>query len=249
MKNEYIYENGKILVLDDKLGQIEYDCHDDIDEELMTENIIEQIQKDLESLRYALGCQETIEGKKYNKKKRYLTYILNFLIPTIISGIVAVLCFGVQPLIIPLSFSMIGFSYGTIFNIDFSIGYNKVQDRINALLVQIAELNNRLYVENKKLNQLRINKKVSLKQKIDDRKFKRTNEYNLQKLSNLETLWYRIGYNIKDYYNYEQKGILRDMLHDEYTHNGEFDEVERITKKHGPVLTKKLTPPKNVKNK
>ena len=37
------------------------------------------------------------------------------------------------------------------------------------------------------------------------------------------------------------------MLHDEYTQNGELDEVERVTKKHGPVLAKKLTPQANRK--
>lgn len=240
MKNEYTYKDGKIIVLDDKLGQMEYEYHDEIDEELATLNVIEKIQSSLQSSQFELSCQETKKEQKYNKKKRYLRYVLNILIPTIITGVVAVLFFGVQPLIIPLSFSMIGFSYGTIFNIDDNIEYNKVKNRINALLVQISELNNRFDIENQKLNQLRVAKKVSLKKQIDDKNFQKINADNLKKLSSLEILWYRVGYNISDYYSYDQHGILREVLRDEYTHNEELDEAERITKTHGPVLAKKL---------
>ena len=247
MKNEYTFKDGKIIVLDDKLGEVKYEYHDEIDKELLTENVIEQIKTSLESAQYALGCQETLKTKKYSKKKRYLRYVLNVLIPTIITGTFAVLYFGTITLAIFLS--IIGFEMGTILNIDANKEYKKLQNRINALLVRISELNDRYIIENKKLNQIRVDKKISTEDQIDNKEFKKVNEENLQKLSNLENLWYQVGYNINNYYNYDQKGILRDTLHDEYTHNGELDEVERITKKHGPVLTKKLIPSRNTNNK
>lgn len=247
MKNEYTYKDGKIIVLDDKLGQIEYEYHDEIDEELTILNIIEEIQRSLQSSKYALGCQEIIKESNYNSKKRCLRYILNFLIPTIITG--TLFMFLTAQLSLSIIASVFGMIIGTVSNISDKEKFNKVQNRINALLVRIDELNNRLVIENKRLNQLRSNKKVSSEQQIDDKKFKRINEDNLQGLSSLETLWYQAGYNIIDYYNYEKKGNLRKMLQDEYTHNGELDEVERITKKYGPVLTKKITPSKNIENK
>lgn len=247
MKNGFQYKDGKVLVLDDKLGQVEYDYHDDIDEELITENIIEQIQNSLASAKYALGCQETIKTSKYSRNKRYVRYLLNVLIPTIGIGLFTVLyAGGLHPIIL---LSSLGFELGTIFNIDYNREYNVVQNRINALLVKIDELKNKLVIENQKLIELRKKKEVSLNQQVDDKDFKRINEDEFQNLSNLEALWYQTGYHLNDYYGYEQNGTLRELLHDVYTHNGELDEVERVTKIYGPVLARKLTTPKNTGNK
>ena len=247
MKNGYSLQGEKIIALDDKLGQIEYECHDEINEELVTENIIEQIQTSLKSAKYALGCQETLIESKYTKKKRYIRYLLNILVPSLTIGTLFVL-FTAELYIAVIS-TIFGIILGTALNKFDKEDFNKVQNRINALLVQIGELNSKLEIENKKLISIRNNKKTSLEQQINDEQFKRDNEYNLKKLSSLENLWHLVGYNINDYYNYEQEGNLRNMLHDEYTHNGELDEVERITKTYGPVLIKKLTPTKKIPNK
>lgn len=148
---------------------------------------------------------------------------------------------------VSMCMSIIGLELGTMFNIHDSREYNIVQKRISALLVQIGELNNKLAYENKKLNKLRQDKKVTLNQQVEDKEFQKNNGDTLQRLSSLESLWYQTGYRLNEYYGYEQEGTLRKMLHDEYTQNGELDEVERVTKKHGPVLAKKLTPQANRK--
>lgn len=247
MKNEYRYNNGKIIALDDKLGQIEYEYHDEIDEELITENLIEQIQISLESAKYALGCQETIKKEKYTKNKRYIRYILNVLIPSITIETLFMLL--TTELYIAGMSTMLGIISGIALNKFDKEQFTKVQNRINALLVQIGELNGKLKTENKKLINIRNNKKRKLNQQPKSDNFKINNSDKLQDLSKLESLWYQAGYFINDYYDFEQKGNLRHMLHDEYAHKGEFDEVERITKTYGPVLTKKHTPPRNAGNK
>lgn len=245
MKNEYLFKDGKIIVTDDRLGQIEYEYHDEIDKELITENIIERIQISLESAKYALGHQEAIMMKKYNNKKKYLRYILNFLISTIITGGVGLLIFG--NVIATIVFVVLGAMIGTTLNQGESEGCDKVKSKINALIVQIGELNNKLIDEKQKLNQIRVSKKVSREKQIDDIDFKKSNQFNLNKLLKLENVWCHVGYNIKDYYNYEQKGVLRNVLHDEYTHSGELDEVERITKSYGPILIRRLIPQRHSK--
>lgn len=244
MKNEYIIQDGKIIALDDKLGKIEYEYHDEINEEIITENIIEQIQTSLESSKYALGCQETLMESKYSKKKRYIRYILNILVPSVAIGTLIMLL-GAELYIAGIS-TILGIISGIALNKLDKEQFNKVQNRINALLVQIEELNCKFEIEKKKIISLRNNKKRSLNQQPKSNNFKSDNFDRLQRLSDLESLWYQAGYCINDYYQYEQDGVLREVLCDEYTHNGELDEIERVTKIHGPVLTKKKTPPRYI---
>lgn len=247
MKNKIIYKDGKIIALDDKLGEVEYDYHDKMNEEVATENLIEQIQNSLESSKYALGCQENIKKTKYSKNKRYIKYILNILIPTVCIALICMLLS--MGLSLVMLISLFGIVSGTFSNIVYKNEFDEIQDKINALSVRIDELKNKLNIEKRKLIEIRQNKNINSIQKINNNDFKQINEDKLQKLARLESLWYQTGYCINEYYNLEQEGILRETLHDEYTHNGELDEVERITKTYGPLLARKLTLQKNNSNR
>lgn len=239
MKNEYKFVNDKVIALDDELGLLEYDYHPEIEEILIQENVIEEIQRNITSAKYALGVQNEDLKLKYEDKTKK---VLSWLAPAIMSFFFSLILFKAKlVLILPFTLGITITTHTVLGAID-KDDKRKVQNTINALEVTIEELKKDLAQAKIELQALKSDKQHSMERQdkeMDMKLFASKNNNRLIKLEQLENLYYLCGYNAKEYTKYYENGTLRHQLHDEFN-NEEIDVIERIIEEKGKQLVKKL---------
>lgn len=231
MNKSYEYKNNgqQVEIKDDsgKTKTIEYKKN--LDEILVQENIVEQIQKDIESSRYALGYQE---NKKEIQQTR-INNILKILISTI-TGTIIISIF-VREFLILLALGIVCGIVSTFAEIK---EFHEIKNTINAITVKLHIFEERLHNEKIVLDNMKKNEKEYSPKQKDDTYFKSLNESELLKLKSEEIVVYQAGYYIDAFYQAYEKGTLKDILLDEYNQT-EFETIEYICRTQGPILARK----------
>lgn len=222
MKNDYVVVNGKVNVTDDRLGLLKYNCQDNVDDILITENAIEQIETELERTNDELITTQTDLITKFRKKDRVILYILEFIIPLIGSGIMILLNLGLLA-ILPLGAMSILVSLTKVIELS---DKNDINNKINALNITIEELNKMLDCEKAKLKKLkkdRTNHNIVESVEI----FELKNNHKLSKISKLIELYKMCGYYFKSLNKYQKDGTLREKFQEDYS-DEELNIIENI---------------------
>lgn len=231
MNKEYIYKDGKVLVIDENNKKREIPYTDNIDDILIKENIIEEIEIKIKEL------EDSKNNFQYNYSKLATYYPF------------------ITCMFMLLTFPIIGISF------DFSIKLNLIYTLITggifipfgALLSYVSHkdqmeyikiqngrenelefLKNRLLKEKEKLEELN-NNKTNNKEKKDTYSSKVDSIEELKKLRSYINLYYDLGYNEKKYYNYYGQGKLNNKLKKEYSEQG-IKLANEYFEEKGPVL-------------
>lgn len=231
MNIRYIYDNEKIKVYNENGNIRELDYCDNIDQILITENIIEQMELEYQRLTEKLSkCSFNISFQKLSKSIFVLSSI-----PIIL--IVLPLIFGPRNISsVPLLGYIGAIGIPTILSLFLTYKYSKNKNTKNAIEAQITFLKKNLSSETQKLNKLKKNKtkeneviQVSISKRVDD-------ICELKRLRNLLLLFYNYGYYFSYYRKCLERVKLRTKLNQQYSEE-EIRIFEEIINK-GPSLTK-----------
>lgn len=223
MNREYIYSNGKVIVKDDNNKNRMIDYHENLDEILIKENLLEEMKSKSRLL------TKEVEKNKNNKKTLKFSYkipfILTFIIPLIlslyllkmemfnevVSTSIGTIPYGLQALLVSVPTSFI---VGTAFAIGKYLKDKEILNDIKGKEMALKLLNNQINIELKNLNDLK-NVELNNELKIDDY-IKSVNDSEvLKKLKDMLIFWYDMGHDEKKYdYNY-QKGTISNLVSDE----------------------------------
>lgn len=231
MKQEYIYDEGKITAYDDEIGlckSIEY--QDNIENIFLTENTIEITEDVLPKLKNKKSNYE--QNLKEMSKNIYGLLIFLIIIalfaPTLTCHLISAV-------------GKISFSSITVANIHLAplltiffcpiftlIGLTKVfatksdiktlKRKINGLNTEIGFLEKKLEKEKENLNNLKNDKTRELEEEMKIKpKRKINNERVINNLKELRDLYFNIGYYEKKYTKYYDNGKLNQKLRKDYS--------------------------------
>lgn len=237
MIQDYEIKNGIVEAYDDSLGVINYELQDNIDEILIQENIVEQINKDLDSSHTNISnLNDKIDN--YNIKLEKLKKILYICLSITLFGF----SFG---LVINLIGSLIIALMGIIGGIISGWKMNDVESEIKHLKKQITglqlreeQLNNLLSIQKEKLNNLKSNK-TNNTNVIKNKNFKSESKRKLDDIIHLKDLYYTIGYYINELKKYYVEGTLRKNLEPTVFSDKDLAIIEGIIIKKGHQLIKR----------
>lgn len=222
MNKEYIYKDGKALVIDENDNQRTVDYCDNLDDVLVQENLIETMEKEIKNL------EKEISGfKKESKFSKYLNILWPFLIFTLgplaimpeicnLAGVNQVLNL---PLLGTLDFGIaVGILGSTAFSIPGTLmslaNYFKEKrfERDEKGKETQLEYLKKLLVEQKEdLEELKLDKSNTKTSK--DFSVSRVDDIEaLKKLKNYLSFYYNLGCNEEKYFKYYQKGKLDNHL-------------------------------------
>ncbi len=254
MNREYIYKDGKALIIDENDNQKNVDYYDNLDDVLVQEDVIEVLESEIKQLE-----EELSSYKKPSKFSRWSWILMPFLIFTFV----------------PLIFSQI---MGPVFGMDRVVnaaifGSIKAMDLAGLIMSFTfspfgALLSLKSYIKEKEIDkqlkgketQLEYSKKelVELKEglnelKLDKTNSKKTEEFyvskvdskeELKKLRNYLIFCYKLGYNEQKYFKYYQQGKLESYLEKTTTDTG-IEFINKHFEEKGPTLVKKKKQNKN----
>ena len=212
MNKEYIYKDGKVLIIDENNKKREMPYTDNIDDILIKENVIEELETKIKELEDS----KTNFDYSYSKLVTYYPFITCMLILLTFPIIGISLDF---PIKLNLIYTLITSSFFIPFGALLSyvshknqMEYIKIQ---NGRENELEYLKNRLLKEKEKLEELNNNKNNTLKKESYSSKVDSIEE--LKKIRSYINLYYDLGYNEKKYYNYYEQGILNTKLKNEYS--------------------------------
>lgn len=222
MNKEYIYKDGKALVIDENDNQRTLDYCDNLDDVLVQENLIETMEKEIKNLE-----TEISEIKKESKFSKCLNILWPFLIFTfgpLITMITLCNLFGINqvltlPLLGTLDFgTAVGILGSTAFSIPGSLmslaNYFKEKrfERDEKGKETQLEYLKKLLIEQKEdLEELKLDKSNTKTSK--DFSVSRVDDIEaLKKLKNYLSFYYNLGCNEEKYFKYYQKGKLDNHL-------------------------------------
>lgn len=256
MNKEYIYKDGKALIIDENDNQKTVEYYDNLGEVLVQEDLIEAMEEEIKKLE-----KETRQNKKESKLSRFLWVWNPFLIFT----------FG--PLImfpvISKFFGVDGLKNTSLFG---TINSGTFLGLISAPLFAIpgSLLTTALHFKEKGLEQERRGKEIQLeylkrnlveqKEHLEELKSDKTNnkeqeEFYVSKVDNIEALkklrnflsfYYDLGYNEEKYFRYYQKGKLDSYL-GKFVNDTGIQFANQHFEEKGPILVKRKSNPKNAK--
>lgn len=248
MNKEYIYKDGKALVIDENDNQRTVDYCDNLDDVLVQENLIETMEKEIKNLE-----KEISEIKKESKFSKYLNILWPFLIftfgPMIVMPTICNLADVNQVLTLPLLGTLdfgtaVGILGATAFSIPGSLmslaNYSKEKrfERDEKGKETQLEYLKKLLVEQKEdLEELKLDKSASETSK--DFSVSRVDDIEvLKKLKNYLSFYYNLGYNEKKYFKYYQKGKLDNYL-ERFTNEDGIYYANQHFEEKGPTLVKR----------
>lgn len=218
MNKEYVYKDGKALIIDKNDNEKTVDYYDSLDEVLVQENLIEVMETEIKKL-------ETETSKYTNKSKIFkcLFFGSPFLIftftPLIFTPIISNLV-GTNEIINTTIFGAI--KSGTFNGLCFS-ALLTIPGALTSLLLYLKEkelaqeqkgkktqlkyLKRNLVEEKEYLEKLKENKNNS-KEVEEFYVSKVDNKETLEKLKNFLSFYYNLGYNEEKYFKYYQQGKL-----------------------------------------
>lgn len=231
MNIKYIYDNGNIKVYNENGDTKTLNYSDNIDEILITENIIEQMELEYQKL------TEKLSKYSFNISFKKLTKSIFILSSIPIILIVLPLIFGFINLKeVPLLGYIGAIGTPSFLSLFLTYHYNKNKNTKRALETQINFLKQNLSSENQKMNKLQKEKtkdneiiQVSTLKRVDD-------ICELKRLRNLLLMFYNYGYYFDKYQKHMEKGSLFTKLNKQYS--PEEIKVFEETINKGPTLIK-----------
>lgn len=230
MKEYYEYNNGNYKVTDiknvTKTEEI-YPLKNNIEEILITENLIEDLEKRQDEI---LESYKTEWNKYIKDNNRIFSLVaLKFLIIALICmAVIGLIPSFIPKLTISILMSLI-LSGTTAYN-----GYKKIKKSSN----NYNKILNGKKLEMNKVNKLLNEKTIYLESIIKDKskvnvekiptdQMKVNYKEQLKNLKNYLELYYLIGYNEKEYENYYNQGSIDEQLKNKYT-----QETRQLIKKY-----------------
>lgn len=231
MNIRYIYDNGKIKVCNENGDIKTLDYRDNIDQVLITENIIEQMELEYQKL------TEKLSKYSFNISFKKLTKSIFVLSSIPIILIVFPLIFGFINLTeVPLLGYIGAIGMPSVLSLFLTYQYNKNKNTKNAIEAQINFLKQNLSSESQKLNKLKKEKtkeneviQVYVSKRVDD-------ICELKRLRNLLLMFYNYGYYFDKYQKHMEKGRLFTKLNKQYSEEEISIFEENIN--NGPTLVK-----------
>lgn len=207
MNKEYMYWDGKVIVCDDKVGlptEIEY--FDNIDEMLVTENLIEEMETNLTKKQKELReCKASKKGaKRFALMPALLFAAGSVTFPFIL---------GVPTLVAAVAFPVVNL-FGVLFSGKLYENYKDLLKEIDGLQGEVDFLAERYEKENRKLDELK-KKKTKKNEKEFSGKFisrKVDDKAQMKELNDQMALYHDTGANAKKYLGYQANGTLKENL-------------------------------------
>jgi len=230
MKESYLeYPNQKVVVSDDKKGLLIYDSTDNTNDILITENIIENLEKVI---------QETITSiaekkKKIRKIRRWdkISWVLLLIIVLLI--IIGIYFIQKSITLVDIVCTVVLF----LCKKDVFDSMKQLKKELHGLDVKLEETDKTLQQEEKKLLELKQDKTLSQEVLLFEPVPKKI-EYKeqLQQIKEYLELNYHVGVKEDEYLKYYQEGTLRRNLREEGFDNKKIEKTENVLKK---TLSKK----------
>ncbi len=218
MNKEYVYKDGKALVIDENNNQKTVDYCDNLDEVLVTENLIETMEQEIATL-----AEEISKYKKGSKFSRFLWVWHPFLIFTFGALIMFPAMsnfFGVNDLVNTSLFGTINSGTflglisapifaipGSLMTLVLHLKEKELEQKQKGKETQLEYLKRNSVEEKENLEELKSNKTNS-KEKEEFYVSKVDNKEALKELRNFLSFYYNLGYNEEKYFRYYQKGKL-----------------------------------------
>lgn len=222
MNKEFIKVDDKIIITNDKGMKRPVNYRDNMEDILISEDIIEEIEKNIPEIKEKLNKLEN--NKKFIKIKPFVIMVCSILIAMLILPIIGVLSLTVP--LVSLIASKLIYKWDTE-------DYENIKNGLNS---QLELLETTLEEENKKLTEL-INDRTIDNVEKNNYKPKKVDKKLLEKLRVLLKFYYKCGYYKKEHQEYLEKGILEKKLSSNYSK----EEIE-LVKDHllgeGPKLRK-----------
>lgn len=258
MNKEYIYKDGKALVIDEDNNQKTIDYYDNLDKVLIQEDLIEAMEEEIKKLE-----KEVSQYKKDSKFSRFIWVWYPFLLfafgPLIMFPIMGNF-FGVTDLINTSLFgemsagTYLGLIAAPIFAIPgalLTMSLHSKEKRLDkdqkGKETQLEYLKRGLVEERENLEQLKLDKTNS-KQTEDFYISMVDSKEMLEGLKNFLNFYYNVGYNEKKYFKYFQQGKLDKYL-GKITNDLGIQFANEYFEEKGAVLAKKRVLSKNKDNK
>ena len=234
MFKEYIYVDGKAVLIDEKNNRTLTHYHDRLDDFLVEENLVETIEKRIKKL----------DKKKYDlivfNKKRYFPYCIPLTL-----AISSFFVWSIGYIGFPTDFqsilTLLLYSFGIVAGIamefdSFKCRKMKQKEEVG-VSSELEFLKGQLLLKREKLHQLEIEKSLEHDNK-EFRTVKVNDKIALQELNRQESVYYDLGYHWKLYYAYYQMGKLHQRLRKYYS-DEEVQLVQQYLEENKSSLTRK----------
>lgn len=235
MNKNYVYKDGKVVIIDENGNQKEVDYYDNLNEVLVKENIIETIEQEIKQLEYEISS-----SKDLSKFVKWLNILFPFFATTIIATILIWLfsaSMGPNSLFTVLSCYGYLSGSGAIFSLCEYIKEKKLVREQKGKETQLEYLEKDLEDLKEEIKQLKLDKTNS----------KKLEEFSISKVDSKEelkglreylTFYYNLGYNEQKYFKYYQQGKVYDKLNRSITDLG-IEFINNHFEEKGPTLVKK----------
>lgn len=255
MNKEYIYIDGKIIVRDENGISFQKEYTDNIEDILVQENVLETINKEIESL------EEEREKHQIHKKNRffpsffcelffYFLFIVaaSFLVCSIEGSLQGDIhlytskvdtAFGsINNVFLHVIFGLFIFSPVVFFQqLSLYCNYKNRQKEEMGIESELNFLKKEFEKQSEILDNLK--KNCQRKQKNLEYRTEKVNDFErLEELKCLFDLYYQIGYEQEKYLAYYQKEILEKKLGTHYE-DTDLERIKDYIEEKEPVLTKK----------
>ena len=248
MNKEYIYKDGKALILDDKDNQKIVEYYDNLDKVLVQEDLIEAMEEEIKKLE-----QETTKYKKDSKTSRKFWVWYPFLLFTFgplimfpllsnfygLNGVINTSLFGTinSGTLLGLTTTSLFAIPGALLTIGLHLQEKEIEQKQKGKETQLEYLKRNLVEQKEILEELKSDKTNS-KEREEFYVSKIDNIEALKKLRDFLSFYYDLGYNEEKYFRYYQKGKLDSYL-GKLTNDVEIQFANQHFEEKGPVLTKK----------
>ena len=221
MNKEYIYDNGRVTIIDDKGKKRDDEYYDNLDEVLIKENVIERMEKQIDELK--IKKQQYEKGK--TNKLFCLLPLLGGIVLSLIGPLLSVAMLSGQSVIslasdaVYIDFILsitgvvlpFGLFLGAVISTLEYLQYRQGMKKVKGIDSQIDYLQEQSKNEREQLNLLQDNKS---KEK-DDAKTGIVKVIDFEELRQLKRMleqYYELGYNMNKYARYYMHGELENKL-------------------------------------
>lgn len=247
MNKGYVYIDGKAIISDENGNHTQTEYYDNLDKVLIQENVIEEIENKIKKL--------SKEKERYpDTKKKFKPTCLYFMIGgiVIIPPLIIRLLTGQNPysmnfettlgninsvLLLTTTSAIIGLPVSSIITFFDYDKFKENKKKSNGIRSELEYLKRQLEKEKQTLSILEEEKTNNnsntnlIAVKIDDKE-------KLDELNKKLDLYYNLGFNLKRYYKYYQKGKFDNKI-SKYLDETEALEARKFVEEKGPTLTKK----------
>jgi len=214
MKEKYIYENGKVFVVDQKenkgadLNKLEY--QDNIEEIFITENIIEELRKEYSETKEIIeSTKKTINARSYSKAAIVIAGISSLFA---ITGYLA----SFNPTLLSVPFVPGFFSYIIFFVIIFKNKQN-AKKQLNGFNLELNKTIDEISDYEKKLQQLKNDRSKKNETNMKNEVISISHKEQLEELKHILNLYYNIGYYEKAFSEKYEKDQIDTQLHESFS--------------------------------